>query len=116
MRQRRRKMEVRDRIVPIGLNGSLLPPNRLLVATEEVFCVACDRQPEKHPRVARTKTKGLLNVDLGLRALIQVKLVQTDYRVSHGKVSIKRKSSFALGNCHHESIGKTKNQAHSQVA
>ena len=66
------------------------PSYSLVVAPKEVLCVARDRQPSKHPHVTWTEAKGLLDMSLGVLAPIEMKLMQTDYRVSHGQVSVER--------------------------
>src|SRR5271169_2416778 len=91
-------LEVSERKIAVGIDGSAFPSRRFLIAAELQLDGASHEHPMIAHNVSRTEPQRLKNVALIFAGAPKRSFCQADDRVSSSQVPIQRQRVFALGN------------------
>jgi hypothetical protein len=114
--QRGREPEMRDRLIPVVLDGAAEPRHRCLIGAQVQFGGAGPRYPDIGRRVARREAERLRDMGLCLLAATDAYLRVADIAVRHGEIAIEPERALALGDALQGTIGENLDVAQDHVS
>ena len=92
------EIEMRERKISVGINGTAFPGNRFLIAPQLQLGNASQKHPMIGHDVSRTKPQRFNNMALGFLGAADSILSVTDDRMGGSQAPIQRQRMLALGN------------------
>jgi hypothetical protein len=96
MRQSGGETEMRERKIPVGLDGTTKPRDRILIAPHIEFGEPREIYSDIGVRIARTEAERLLDMGLGFLAATDEIHGLTDHCVGVCQISIQRQSLLTM--------------------